>query len=98
MENLLDEENIDEADRVVVSDNLRWLREEQVLSETDQREVWQRIKGAAGAALKSPRVSAVVDGVVSAAIRHQLGIRLMRTTAGRPATGKVSGALPGRVS
>jgi len=57
-----------------VSDNLRWLREEQVLSETDQREVWQRIKGAAGDALKSPRVSAVVDGVVSAAIRHQLGI------------------------
>jgi hypothetical protein len=73
LENLLDEEDIDEADRVVVSDNLRRLREEQALSERDQRAAWERIRSAAGDALKSPRVASVVEGLVSAAIRHQLG-------------------------
>jgi len=69
----LDEEDIDEADRAVVSDNLRRLREEQALSETDQRVLWERVRDAAGSALRSDRVAAVVDGLVSAAIRHQLG-------------------------
>lgn len=69
----LDEEDIDEADRAVVSDNLRRLREEQALSETDQRVLWERVRDAAGSALRCDRVAAVVDGLVSAAIRHQSG-------------------------
>ena len=70
LENLLDEQDIDDADRVVVSDNLRRLREEEELSEKDQRVLWERVKVAAGTALTSERVAAVVEGVVSAAIRH----------------------------
>jgi hypothetical protein len=74
LENLLDEEDIDDADRVVVSDNLRRLREEKTLSEKEQRATWERIKASAGSALRSPHVAAVVEGLVSAAIRAQLGI------------------------
>jgi hypothetical protein len=74
LENLLDKEDIDEADRVVISDSLRRLREEEALSEKDQRVAWEPIRNAAGAALKSERVAAVVAGIATAAIRHSLGI------------------------
>lgn len=74
LENLLDEQDIDDADRVVVSDNLRRLREEEALSEKEERVLWERVKGAAGSALKSEHVAAVIEGLASAAIRHRLGI------------------------
>jgi hypothetical protein len=74
LENFLDEEDIDDADRVVISDNLRRLREEEALNENEQQAAWERIKRAAGGAMKSDRVAAVIEGLVSAAIRHQLGI------------------------
>jgi hypothetical protein len=74
LENLLDEEEIDDADRVVISDNLRRLREEQTLSEREEKALWTRVKGASGNALKSEHVARVVEGLVSAAIRAQLGI------------------------
>ena len=47
LENLLDEQDIDDADRVVVSDNLRRLREEEALSEKEERVLWERVKRAA---------------------------------------------------
>jgi hypothetical protein len=39
-EDLLDEEDIDDADRVVISDNLRRLHEERALTEKEQRVLW----------------------------------------------------------
>lgn len=71
---MLDEEDIDDADRVVISDHLRRLREEQIPSEKDEKAAWQAIKKAAGGALRSEHVARVVEGLVSAALRAQLGL------------------------
>lgn len=74
LENLLDEEVVDEADRVAVLEQLQRLREDEHLSEKDERQAWETIKRRAGGALKSPSAQRLIEGIVSAAIRHQLGI------------------------
>lgn len=73
LENLLDQEEIDQADRVVIQADLARLRTED-LSASDEKRVWERIKSRAGSALTSGPVQRVMEGVVSAAIRSQLGL------------------------
>jgi hypothetical protein len=73
LENLLDEEDIEEADRVVIQDQLRRVGNA-VLTEKDERQAWSVIGRRAGAALMSPSVARVLEGLVTAAVRHQLNI------------------------
>jgi hypothetical protein len=74
LENILDEEDIDEADRVFVHDRLRELREGQHLDEKRERQVWAQIRDRSGKFLTSDPVKKITETVVSAAIRSQLGI------------------------
>lgn len=74
LENLLDQEEIDEADRVVVMDHLRRLREEDGLGEKDEQATWRVISARAGKALRSERVKNVLEGLISAGIRSQIGL------------------------
>ncbi|WP_165358507.1 DUF2321 domain-containing protein [Haloactinopolyspora alba] len=74
LENLLDEaEEIDEADLVVIQDHLERLRESS-LSERDEKAAWSEVKRRSGDALRSERVSNVLEGLVTAAIRAQLNL------------------------
>ncbi|WP_378099601.1 DUF2321 domain-containing protein [Cellulomonas sp. T2.31MG-18] len=73
LENLLDEEEIDEADRVVVQGDLARLRTQE-MNASDEKHAWERVVERSGAALSSGPVQRVLEGLVSAAIRHQLGI------------------------
>lgn len=73
LENLLDEEDIDEADQVVIQDQLRRLRNSG-LSEREEEQAWETIKRRAGKAITSGPVVRVLEGLVSAAIRQQLGL------------------------
>lgn len=73
LENLLDQETIDEADRVVVSDNLARMRSAN-LNDKQESQLWIEIAKRSGDALKSPRVMNVVEGLASAALRAQLGL------------------------
>jgi hypothetical protein len=73
LENLLDEESIEEADRVVIQDQLRRLSDA-ALTEKDERQAWSVIGRRAGAALKNPSVVRVLEGLVTAGLRNQLGI------------------------
>jgi hypothetical protein len=74
LENLLDDEpDIDEADRAVISEHLRQLQNA-AISERDERAAWSAIKQRAGTAIASAPVQRIVEGLVSAALRHQLGI------------------------
>ena len=45
-----------------------------VLTEKDERQAWSVIGRRAGAALMSPSVARVLEGLVTAAVRHQLNI------------------------
>ena len=73
LENLLDEEDIDEADRVVIQAQLRRLRNSE-LSEREEKQVWETIKRRAGQAVTSGPVLRVLEGLVSASLRQQLGL------------------------
>ena len=73
LENLLDDADIEEADMVIIQDQLARLRDSS-LSDKDEKQAWATIKRRAGGAIKSPAVERVVEGLVSAAIRHQLGL------------------------
>jgi hypothetical protein len=73
LENLLDEEDIEEADRVVIQDQLRRLTNAE-LSDRDERQAWSVIGRRAGAALKNPSVVRVLEGLITAGLRNQLGI------------------------
>lgn len=74
LENLLDEEDIDDADRAVIQDALHRLADSIALSDKDEKQAWSTIKQRAGAALISPPVLRVVEGLVSAGLRQQLGL------------------------
>lgn len=71
LENLLDEEDIDEADRAVVQEQLRRLRNAN-LTERDENQAGETIKRRAGRAVASGPVLRVMEGLVSAALRQQL--------------------------
>lgn len=71
LENVLDEQELDEATRLVIMENLEVLRQPDV-PEDEQRERWGRIKRLAPGFIDSGRN--IVESVVSAAIRAHLGI------------------------
>lgn len=73
LENLLDEEAVDEADRVVIQDALERLRTKE-LSEKEERQAWETIKQRGGAAITSAPVKRVLEGLLSAAVRASLGL------------------------
>ncbi len=72
LENLLDDENISEADRLTVGEQLQALRGGDSVPEEEQRERWQRVKQLAPGLMESGK--AIVVTVVSATIQRQLGI------------------------
>ncbi|MFI7428490.1 DUF2321 domain-containing protein [Micromonospora sp. NPDC049836] len=74
LENILDEEDMDEADRVFIHDRLRELREGEVLDEKRERQLWVQIRDRSGKFISSEPVKKIAETVVSAAIRNQLGI------------------------
>lgn len=69
--NLLDQEDLDEASRLTVSEQLEALTRAD-MSEEEQLERWTRVKRLAPGLLKSG--STIVESVATAAIRAQLGI------------------------
>lgn len=73
LENLLDQQEIDEADRVVIRDHLQRLRGA-TLSEKEERAVWTEIASRAGKALTSSPIQRLMEDLISAAIRAQLGL------------------------
>ena len=73
LENLLDQEDIEEADRVVIQDQLKRLTNAE-LSDRDERQAWSVIGRRAGAALKNPSVVRLLEGLITAGLRNQLGI------------------------
>lgn len=73
LENLLDEQDIDEADKVVIQDALAQLQTAS-LSERDERQAWTTVARRAGKALGTGPIQRVLEGLVSAAIRQQLGL------------------------
>jgi hypothetical protein len=58
---------------VIIQDQLARLGDSS-LSDEDEKQAWETIKRRAGGPIKSSAVERVVEGVVSAAIRHQLGL------------------------
>lgn len=74
LENILDEEDIDEADRIFLHDRLRELREQSGLDEKSERQLWRQIKQRGAAFLTSPTVSKIAQDLITAQIRHDLGI------------------------
>ncbi|MBB5791793.1 DUF2321 domain-containing protein [Jiangella mangrovi] len=73
LENLLDEEQIDDADRLVIHDHLRRLMAEG-LDEKGEKAEWKGIVARAGSALKSGPVQRVFEGLVNAYLRKELGL------------------------
>jgi hypothetical protein len=71
LENLLDDEDLDEATRLVVRDQLAALRDPDI-GEAEQVERWERIKRLSPGLLESGRK--VVESVITAAVKAQLGL------------------------
>jgi hypothetical protein len=72
LENILDEEDIDEANRVFIHDRLRELREAEDLDVKREQQLWAQIKDRSGRFLNSPSVQSIIGTVVAAGIRQQL--------------------------
>jgi hypothetical protein len=70
-ERIFELENL--LDRVVIQDQLRRLTNAE-LSDRDERQAWSVIGRRAGAALKNPSVVRVLEGLITAGLRNQLGI------------------------
>ena len=73
LENILDEEDVDEADLIVIQAQLQRLQNSG-LSEREEKQVWETIKRRAGQAITSGPVLRVLEGLVSASLRQQLGL------------------------
>lgn len=73
LENLLDEREIDEADRVVIQDHLARLRAEEITPEQEAAS-WKAIKQRTGRLLSEGPIARVLEGVMTAAVRAQLGL------------------------
>lgn len=71
LENILDEQNLDPADELSVREQLQALRQPDI-SEEEQRERWQSIKKLAPGLTEAG--TRIIETVVSAAIRSQLGL------------------------
>lgn len=71
LENILDEQELSDADRLVVQEQLQALREPDV-PEEEQQERWLRIKNLAPGVINAG--GRIVETVVSATIKGQLGL------------------------
>ncbi|WP_199516580.1 DUF2321 domain-containing protein [Nucisporomicrobium flavum] len=74
LENILDEEQIDEADRVFLHDRLAELRALDDVDDKRERQIWAQIKQRGGSFLTSAPVMQIVQNLITAKIRHDLGI------------------------
>jgi hypothetical protein len=74
LENILDEEEIDEADRLFLHERLRELREQDDLDERRERQLWSQIKQRGGAFLTSAPVLKIAQDLITAKVRHDLNI------------------------
>jgi len=74
LENIVDEEEIDEADRVFLHDRLRELREQDGLDEKRERQLWSQIKQRGGSFLTSEPVLTIAQSLITARLRQDLGI------------------------
>lgn len=74
LENLLDQEDLDEADRLFVHERLRELREAEDLDDRRERQLWSQIRDRAGGFLTSEPVKKITETLVTAAVRNQLKI------------------------
>ncbi|MFG2102987.1 DUF2321 domain-containing protein [Micromonospora echinaurantiaca] len=74
LENILDEEDMDEADRVFIHDRLRELREAGDLDEKRERQLWTQIRDRSGKFIKSEPVQKIAETLITAAVRNQLSI------------------------
>jgi hypothetical protein len=73
LENLLDDEDLDPATELSVREQLEALRDPD-LSEDEQRRRWERVKRGAPGLWEKSGARSIVESVVSAAIRQQLGL------------------------
>lgn len=71
LENILDEQDLDPADRLFIHEQLDVLRQPDV-SEEEQRERWARIKKIAPGFVEAG--GRIIESVVSATIKAQLGL------------------------
>jgi hypothetical protein len=71
LQNLLDEEDLDEADRLSVSEQLQALQDPD-LDEAEQVERWTRIKKVSPGLMASGQ--RIIETVVTAAVKAQLGL------------------------
>jgi hypothetical protein len=74
LENLLDQENIDDADRLVVTAHLRRLQELDPDEDEEQvRKLWQHVKRRAPGLFAGP-AKRILDTAIDHAMRRALGI------------------------
>lgn len=73
LENLLDSDDIDPADKIVIGEQLAKLQKPDVSTE-DQTKILQVIKEKTGKALLTPAVKNILEGIVSKVIRDSIGI------------------------
>lgn len=73
LENKLDLEDLDEADRVAIHDALERLRSDSLDEEGEER-AWQVVVSKGGDAMRSGPVKRVMEGLVAALLRAKLGI------------------------
>lgn len=73
LENRLDQEEIDPADKVAIREQLLKLQAPEVSAEQEKR-IWQTIKDKAGNAIGVPAVKDLLEGIVSRVVREAIGI------------------------
>jgi hypothetical protein len=74
LENILDEEDIDEADRLFIQERLRDLRESELLDEKREKQLWTQIRDRSVKFVTSPPVQKITETLITAAVRKQLEI------------------------
>jgi hypothetical protein len=73
LENMLDDEDLDDADELAVREQLRALADPN-LEEDDERKRWERVRQLAPGLWEKSGARAIIETVASAAIRRHLGI------------------------
>jgi hypothetical protein len=69
LENILDEEEIDEADRLFLHDRLRELREMDAADSKAEERVWRAIGQRGRAFVQRPAVRAIVENIVTEGVK-----------------------------
>ena len=72
LENLLDEEDLDEATRLLVSEDLRRIRDGAELGDKEQAELWKRVKTRAPGLLTGA-AGRITESLITAYVKKQIG-------------------------